>query len=84
MDAAMIGKIEKAIQYAKEPDRIEFNNFEVVFKGDHHNHTITYQNGVWACDCKFFTARGVCSHVMTIERILAGAVEPAEAVPMPA
>jgi hypothetical protein len=83
MDAAMIGKIEKAMQYAQEPDRISFENFEATFKGDHHNHTIRYQNGVWTCDCHFFEARGVCSHIMTIERLLSGSVNYAEAVPMP-
>ncbi|NIP25207.1 MAG: hypothetical protein GWO38_15665 [Phycisphaerae bacterium] len=84
MDAAMIGKIEKAMQYAQEPDRLSFQNFQVIFKGDHHNHTITYEAGDWTCDCQFFKARGVCSHIMTIERVLAGSVKHAEAVPMPA
>ncbi len=84
MDSAMIGKIEKAIQYAQEPDRVSFDSFQVTFKGDHHNHIVTYKAGEWRCDCSFFKARGVCSHIMTIERILAGIVAPAEAAPMPA
>ena len=84
MDAAMIGKIEKAIHYSQDPERVSFNSFEAILKGDHKEHIVTYHNGVWGCDCKFFKARGVCSHIMTIERILAGSVEPAEAVPMPA
>lgn len=84
MDAAMIGKIEKAMQYAQEPDRLNFQQFSVVFKGDHKNHTVRYENGAWSCDCNFFQARGVCSHIMTIERVLSGSVEPAEVVPMPA
>ena len=84
MDAAMIGKIEKAMQYAQEPDRLSFEKFQVVFKGDHKDHTIRYDAGKWTCDCHFFETRGVCSHVMTIERVLAGSVEHAEVVPMPA
>lgn len=84
MDAAMIGKIEKALQYAQEPDRLHVNSFKVTFKGDHHDHLVTYEDGTWHCDCTFFKARGVCSHIMTIERALSGIVEPAEAVPMPA
>ncbi len=84
MDAAMIGKIEKALQYSQEPDRLQFNSFHVTFKGDHHDHLVTYDNGNWQCDCSFYKARGVCSHIMTIERTLSGLVEPAEAVPMPA
>lgn len=84
MDAAMIGKIEKAMQYAQEPDRLSFQTFQATFKGDHRNHAIAYQAGSWTCDCHFFETRGVCSHIMTIERVLAGAVEHAEVVPMPA
>ncbi|RME73683.1 MAG: hypothetical protein D6784_11530 [Chloroflexi bacterium] len=84
MDSGMIGKIEKAILYAQEPDRIKFDRFEVTFNGDHRLHKVTYDQGHWNCDCKFFATRGVCSHVMTLERVLAGSVEPAEIVPLPA
>ena len=84
MDSGMIGKIEKAMLYAQEPERITFETFEVSFMGDHKPHKITYDHGQWSCDCHFFEARGVCSHVMTLERLLVGSVKPAEAVPMPA
>jgi hypothetical protein len=84
MDSGMIGKIEKAMFYAQEPERITFEKFEVIFDGNHKQHKITYNNGNWYCDCNFFQARGVCSHVMTLERLLIGSVKPAEAVPMPA
>lgn len=80
----MIGKIEKAMLYAQEPERITFNNFSVTFEGDHKNHTISYNQGKWHCDCKFFESRGVCSHVMTLERVLVGSVKPAEGIPTPA
>ena len=84
MDSGMIGKIEKAMLYAQEPERITFESFKVTFKGDHKQHEISYENGRWECDCNFFHTRGVCSHVMTLERLLIGSVKPAEAVPMPA
>ena len=84
MDSAMIGKIEKAMHYAQEPERISFERFEVTFTGNHKKHKITYDQGQWHCDCGFFQARGVCSHVMTLERVLIGSVKPAEAVVMPA
>lgn len=84
MDSSMIGKIEKAILYAHEPERIKFEQFEVSFEGDHKTHKITYRQGEWSCDCSFFEHRGVCSHVMTLERILVGSVQPAEATPLPA
>ncbi len=84
MDSAMIGKIEKSILYAQEPERVTFTEFQVTFNGDHKQHKINYQNGHWQCDCHFFAARGVCSHVMTLERLLIGSVKPAEPLPMPA
>ena len=84
MDSGMIGKIEKAIHYSEEPERITFERFKVTFDGNHKPHKITYDQGHWHCDCNFFQARGVCSHTMTLERVLIGSVEPAEAVPMPA
>ena len=84
MDSGMIGKIEKAILYAQEPERITFEQFNVTFEGDHKEHKISYQRGRWTCDCKFFESRGVCSHVMTLERVLVGSVTPAETIPMPA
>jgi len=80
----MISKIEKAMRYAQEPDRINFNQFKVNFTGDHESHMVTYSDGKWTCDCGFFGARGVCSHVMTLERVLMGMVTPAQALPMPA
>ncbi len=84
MDSSMIGKIEKAMRYAQEPDRIHFNQFRVNFNGDHKSHNVTYGEGRWTCDCGFFATRGVCSHVMTLERILMGMVTPAQMEPMPA
>ena len=84
MDSSMIGKIEKAMLYAQEPDRINFQEFKLRFNGDHKSHVVTYHQTEWRCDCDFFAARGVCSHVMTLERVLMGMVEPAVATPMPA
>jgi hypothetical protein len=80
----MIGKIEKAMQYAQEPDRVDFVRFEVRFNGDHRAHTVIYDDGQWTCDCNFFATRGVCSHIMTLERVLMGMVKPAQVVPVPA
>ena len=84
MDSGMIGKIEKAMLYAQEPERITFNSFNVTFNGDHKTHEISYDGDHWHCDCTFFNTRGVCSHIMTLERLLFASVEPAEAVPAPA
>jgi len=70
MDSAMIGKIEKAKRYAEEPDRLKIQQLQVEFKGDHDSHQVSFKDGSWTCDCRFFAQRGVCTHTMTIERVL--------------
>jgi hypothetical protein len=70
MDSGMIGKIEKAKRYAEQPDRIAFKEFQVIVKGDHDAHLVSFVDGQWSCDCGFFARRGVCSHTMTLERVL--------------
>jgi hypothetical protein len=72
MDYGMIGKIEKAKRYAEERDsRVRFLSFSVTVQGENSPHMVTYQDNVWDCDCSFFKSRGVCSHTMAMERILA-------------
>lgn len=75
MDYGLIGKIEKAKRYAEERDRIEFQEFTVTFKGENNDHTVTYRDGQWQCNCDFFQTRGRCSHTMALETILEGMVE---------
>ena len=72
MDSGMVSKIQKAMRYADEKDRVCFATLEVVFQGDHATYTVTYDRGQWLCGCRFFGKRGVCSHTMAMERILAG------------
>jgi len=66
----MIGKIQKAKQYAEQLDRIKFNEFKVTFEGNHSTHLVSCSDGRWSCDCRFFAKRGVCSHTMALERVL--------------
>ncbi|MBG0788599.1 MAG: SWIM zinc finger family protein [Anaerolineaceae bacterium] len=80
MDSGLIGKIEKAKRYANQRDRITFTKFTVTFKGENNDHTVTYDNGQWDCDCDFFQSRGRCSHTMALEMILEDMVDIAEAV----
>lgn len=75
MDSAMIGKIQKAKEYAEQPELIEFTNFEVKFKGGNNSHFVTFEQGQWTCTCSFFQSRGVCSHTMAMERILGQMLE---------
>ncbi len=77
MDSAMIGKIMKSKQYAQDPERFEIHDLELLFKGDHTTHKITFHEGKWHCDCDFFQQRGVCAHTMAVERRMEGMlVEP--------
>ena len=70
MDSAMIAKISKAREYAEEPERLTFERFEVAFQGKHQVYHVSYDHGKWQCGCDFFAQRGVCSHTMTLERVL--------------
>jgi len=70
MDSGMISKIQKARQYAQEPHRLQFQQFVVTVQGNHNNYTVTYDHGKWHCGCDFFLKRGVCSHTMTLEKVL--------------
>lgn len=72
MHSSLIGKIEKARRYAEERDRIAFTSFTVRFRGEHGHHQVSFNDGRWQCTCAFFSERGVCSHTMALERVLAG------------
>ena len=75
---AVASRIIKARQYAAERDRrIHVNSFEVQIDGDNANHQVSYNRGVWGCDCEEFVRRGICAHVMAMEEILGDAVRPA-------
>jgi hypothetical protein len=43
--------------------------------GANNPHTVTYDTGIWQCDCDFFRSRGRCSHTMALEFILEGMIE---------
>ena len=71
MNSSLIGKIEKAKRYAKEPDRITLSDFTATFRGEHDSYTLSYRNKRWHCSCNFFAGWGLCSHTMAVEKILA-------------
>ena len=70
MDSSIIGKIEKARQYAEEKDRVNITSFSATFKGNHDQYLVRFEGGDWRCECHFFTTREVCSHTMALQRIL--------------
>jgi hypothetical protein len=70
MDYGMIGKIEKAKRYAQQRERFRFDQFHVTFSGDNNDHQVSFENGVFHCDCEFFILRQRCSHTMALEQLL--------------
>jgi hypothetical protein len=70
----MIGKIEKARRYAEEPDRVQIQQMNIKFQGEHDTYRVSFENGEWSCECHSFSALqlGTCSHIMAIERLLGG------------
>lgn len=83
-DATMISQIEKSRQYVQEPERIHFSSFKALLSGNTSDHLVTYEEGRWHCNCHVFETRGVCSHVMAMERLLSDWVEYAEGKAVPA
>lgn len=74
MNSSMIGKIEKAHRYAREPERITFETFTATFQGSHDTYTVSLDEHGWNCSCHTFETHmlGTCSHVMAIQHILGG------------
>ena len=70
MDSSIIGKIEKAKQYAEQKDRVNITSFAATFKGNHDNYNVRFEDGAWRCECHFFATREVCSHTMAMQKIL--------------
>ncbi len=73
MDSSMIGKIEKARRYADEAkNRVVFEQFRATVQGDNNSYTVSFDKGRWSCVCRYFNTHGLCSHTMTLERVLNG------------
>lgn len=70
MTSSYIGKVDKARRYAEEPDRVNIHTFEASFIGNHNTYRVGYRDGEWSCECAFFATRGVCSHIMALQRML--------------
>ncbi len=66
-----IADVEKSMRYAQESDdRIVFKRFDVSVEGDHRSHTVSYDEGLWTCDCEGYEHNNYCGHTMTMERVL--------------
>ncbi len=70
MDYAMIGKVEKSLFYAQEPERVTFNALTAIFRGDNNTYEISLSAEGWYCSCPGYHEHGMCPHIMTMERLL--------------
>ena len=71
MDYSYIGKIHKSKEYAEEPERVTFHNFQVEFKGDNNTYTVTLASDGWNCSCPGFSKYAICPHIMALEKMFA-------------
>src|SRR3954470_21081251 len=72
MNSSMIGKIEKAHRYAREPERVRIQTLQATFHGGHDDHSVQLQDGHWRCSCHAFSSHvlGTCAHVMAIQQMM--------------
>lgn len=70
VQSSLIGKVQKAKQYAQEPERIRFTEFSISFAGENGDHVIGYHDGAWQCTCHFFAGWKICCHTMAVEKLL--------------
>lgn len=70
MHSGMIGKVEKAMRYAHEPDRVKFEQLSARFTGDNSTHTVSLNADAWHCDCHLFESAGGCVHTLAVQKIL--------------
>ena len=69
MRSSLIGKIEKARRYAKEPGRVTLSGLTADFHGENSEHRLSYSDGKWSCTCSFFGQWETCSHVMALQEM---------------
>lgn len=71
MNSSMIGKIEKAHRYAREPERVQIQAIETTFRGGHDEYQVRFDNGQWNCSCNTFSSHviGTCSHIMAMQQM---------------
>jgi len=70
MHSSLIGKVEKANRYARERDRITFEQLSVTFRGDNDTHHVRLDAGAWQCTCHYFESWKSCAHQLALQKIL--------------
>lgn len=67
MDTSMINKIQKAKEYAEQPERVTFHTLSLEFHGDNSTYHLALGPDGWSCSCHGFQKYSICPHVMAIE-----------------
>jgi hypothetical protein len=70
VQSSMIGKVEKAMRYAHEPDRVKLASFHASFAGDNGTHSVSLDADSWHCDCRLFATAGGCTHTLAMQKML--------------
>ncbi|MCU0512453.1 MAG: SWIM zinc finger domain-containing protein [Anaerolineae bacterium] len=65
----MINKIQKAREYAAEPERATFHSMTIEFRGDNSVYTLALGPDGWSCSCPGFQNYGICPHIMAMEKL---------------
>jgi hypothetical protein len=68
--SSMMGKVEKAMRYAHEPDRVKLQRFDATFVGDNGSHRVSLEDDRWHCDCHLFASAGGCAHTLAAQKML--------------
>ena len=68
--SSMIGKVEKAMRYAHEPDRVTIRNLQLDFQGDNGSHQLSLDADAWQCTCHLFESVGGCVHTLAVQKML--------------
>ncbi len=70
MDTSMINKIQRAGEYASQPERVTFHRLALNFSGTNNHYEITLDDEGWDCSCPGFKKFAICPHIMTLETLL--------------
>jgi len=70
VQSSIMAKVEKAMRYAHEPDRVKLQRFEATYASDHGTHRIRLDDDHWTCDCHLFESAGGCSHTLAAQKML--------------
>lgn len=69
MDTSRITQIQKAKEYAEQPERVTFNSLDIEFRGDNNTYRLSLGPEGWSCGCPGYNKYGICPHIMAVEKL---------------